>query len=409
MDRLARAGIRFTRAIAPAPTTLPSHTSLMTGTWMQTHGAASNGYRVPSENIMLAEVLRDAGWRTAAFVGGFPLARHSRFQQGFEAYTYVRGERRDESAAEVTDAAVAWLDERPDGSFFLFVHYWDVHWPYQPPAPFDRRYRSDALPISGTKQDIERTRSALKRGQPDAAASSAALAALYAGEVSWVDSQLGRFVEALERRGLLDRTLVILTSDHGEAMAEHRWEYWNHGRTVHDAVVRVPLLFRLPGAERRGTVVDALVSGVDVMPTLLELLGLEVPDAVEGTSFAARLRGERPTQERTHAYSQATKPHGARFLKGHAYPNAGKCRAVWTSEWKLLHCPVWGRTELYDLRTDPHETRDLTASRDPSVVETRIRLHRELTEWTDSSGPLRFGESVSPEAVEKLRALGYLQ
>jgi arylsulfatase A-like enzyme len=416
MDRLAREGIRFTRAIAPAPTTLASHTSLMTGTWMKTHGVASNGYLVSGDNVMLAEILRAAGWRTVAFIGGFPLASHSAFQQGFDEYSYVRGERPNESAAEVTDAALAWLAEPPKGNFFLFVHYWDVHWPYQPPPPFDRKYRSDDLPVSGTKQDIDQTRAALKRGTPDAASLSAALAGLYAGEVSWVDSQIGRLIHALEESGVLDRSLLILTSDHGEAMDEHRWEYWNHGRTVHDVVVRIPLLLRLPGAERHGVVVDDLVSGVDVMPTLLELLGMPVPDAVEGTSFAARLWGEQPARERTYAFSHATKPHSARFAmqaagiaKGNRDPNAGKCRAVWTSDWKLVECPVRRRIELYDLRIDPRESRDLAASPDPEVQETRIGLQRQLTEWADSGGSARFGGSVPPEAVEKLRALGYLQ
>ena len=356
IDALAEEGVRFDRVVSAAPTTLASHTSMMTGTWPHTHGVPDNGYRVAPGNRMLAEILHDAGFRTAGRVGGYPLGRQTGFDQGFESYEWVNvPEANEHNGREVSEAALAWLDRRPPGRFFLFVHYWDVHWPYSPPPPWNAMYRDDDLELKGVKAEIDATRVSLREHRPDAAERSRALAHLYAGGVSFADAQVGLLLDGLRERALLDRSLLVLTSDHGEAMDEHGAEYWNHGNTLYETVARVPLIVRLPDAVRGGRSEDWLLSSVDLVPTLLELLGLSASEGLAGESFADSLLGRSVWLGRGAVFSQATKPHGAEVEAGRHWRNLDKCRAIWEGEWKLQECPLRGRKELYDLGADAGE------------------------------------------------------
>jgi arylsulfatase A-like enzyme len=408
IDALAGESVRFERVVAPVPTTLASHTSMMTGTYPQTHGVPSNGHRVAEGNRMLAEVLEDEGFRTAGVIGGYPLGPQTRFDQGFGSYTVV-GEG-SASGERVTEVALEWLDGRESGRFFLFVHYWDVHWPYRPPPPYDTMYLDDGVVSAGDKVEIDAVRAALRRGESDAVARSDRLRRLYAGGVSYVDAQVGRLVSGLRERGLLDASLLVLTSDHGEAMAEHPAEFWNHGNTVYDAVARVPLLLRLPAADGGGRTEPWLLSNVDLMPTLVELLGFPPPTGLEGESFAGPLRGQTAWIGRGPVYSQATKPHDARHEAGRPWQNADKCRGIWEQGWKLQHCPMQPRVELYDVAQDPDEAKNLLGrGATPALRETGRRLARDLTAWSQSADPLETIPESSPEVIEQLRALGYLE
>ena len=408
IDALAGESVRFERVVAPVPTTLASHTSMMTGTYPHTHGVPSNGHRVAEANRMLAEVLADEGFSTAGVIGGYPLGPQTRFDQGFGFYTLLEGE--SANGERVTDAALDWLDGRESGRFFLFVHYWDVHWPYSPPPPYDTMYGPAGLDSAGTKSEIDAVRAALRRGDADAAERSEALRRLYAGGVSYVDAQVGRLVTGLRERGLLDSALLVLTSDHGEAMAEHPAEYWNHGNTVYDAVARVPLLLRLPDAAGGGRVEEWLLSNVDLMPTALELLGFVPPAGLEGEAFAGPLLGRAAWIGRGPVYSQATKPHDERHEAGRAWQNADKCRGIWEQDWKLQHCPMMARLEFYDLAKDPGEAQNLLGrGATPAVRETGRRLARDLAAWSQSADPLETIVESSPEVIEQLRALGYLE
>ncbi len=407
IDALAGESVRFVRAVAPAPTTLASHTSLMTGTYPHTHGVPDNDYRVAEANRMLAEILTDEGFATAGVIGGYPLGPQTHFHQGFGAYTVLPSD--GVNSEQVSDAALAWLESRDSRRFFLFVHYWDVHWPYSPPPPYDRMYRRDSLEMTGMKSEIDAVRGALRRAAPDAAERPEVLRRLYAGGVSYVDAQVGRLLAGLRERGRLDDSLVVLTSDHGEAMEEHAGEFWNHGNTVYDSVARIPLLLRLPRGAGGGRVEDWRLSHVDLMPTLLELLGLSPPTGLEGESFAGPLLGREAWIGRGSVYSQATKPHDAHHQAGRAWENADKCRGIWEQRWKLQHCPMVPRMELYDLAEDPGETRNLLGpGAAPAVRETGARLARELAEWSQSANPLETIVEKSPEVIERLRALGYV-
>jgi arylsulfatase A-like enzyme len=408
IDALADESVRFQQAIAPAPTTLASHTSLMTGTHPHTHGVPDNEYRVAESNRMLAEVLHDAGFTTAGVIGGYPLCPQTRFNQGFDSYRVLPSE--EPNSAGVSDAALSWLDGASDGRFFLFVHYWDVHWPYSPPPPYDRMYRTDGLDVTGLKTEIDAVRGELRRGEPGAVERSDALHRLYAGGVTWVDSQVGRLLEGLRERDLMDASLVVLTSDHGETMAEHPAELWNHGHTVYDSVIRVPLLLRLPGGAGGGRGWQWRLSTIDLMPSLVELLGLPVPEGLEGASFASALAGEEAWVGGGSVFAEATKPYAEGHEARATWVNAGKCRGMWQGQWKVQHCPRMRMLELFDLEADPHETVNLLGpAGSPADRSTGQRMAGRLTAWSESAAPLETVVESSPEVIERLRALGYLE
>ena len=400
IDALAREGVLFSQTAAPAPSTLSSHTSLMTGTYGRTHGAARNGYLVAPENVMLAELLQDRGYETAGFIGAYPLHSRSGFAQGFDHYDEPDRQR---SGDRVNDRIARWLDRRRPGPFFLFVHYWDVHHPYSPPPPFDRRYRTDDLEAGGTTAEIKALRRDLAAGRPDGGRSQV-LRALYAGEVAHVDRLVGELLADLRARGLYEQALLVLLSDHGEAMDEH-WEYWNHGASTYETTTRIPLIVRLPHAAHGGTVVDRLVSLVDVAPTLLELLGVPRPGNLEGEAFTAALRGELQPP-RAPVFIESTKP---RDLEpgGDAWPNERKCRAIRTRRWKLIHRPIDGSLELYDLAQDPAETRNLYLDSTTEANHMTEELLRRLEAWATTDPSLRSCEDTSRKTTDALRDLGY--
>ena len=217
LDQLASQGALFEHAIAAAPTTLASHTSLLTGRWPHHHGVPRNGFVIDSSNLMLAEVLREAGYQTAAFIGGYPLKDEFAFDQGFETFDQefpkkkggrpVWGAQRD---AELVDRAVfAWLDQASgDRPLFLFVHYFDVHPPYRTPAPWHDAYlEGPDYGINGSLRDIRRLRTEVMEGRPAALRDSTVLHARYKAGISWTDHHVGVLLDGLEERGILDHQL----------------------------------------------------------------------------------------------------------------------------------------------------------------------------------------------------------
>ena len=405
MDALAAEGVRYAAHVSSAPSTLCSHTSLMTGTYPHTHGTPRNGHEVPDDNLMLAEVLSDAGFTTAAVIGAFPLRSKFNFDQGFDIYDDGETTR---DGAKVNKLVRRWLSERAgrgaDDRFFLFVHYWDAHYPYDPPPPYDRMYRTDDVQLVRTKDELIGIRESIAAGN-DESARGEALRGLYMGGVTYVDTHIGALMELLREFQVLDRSLVVLTSDHGEAMDEH-WEPWDHGESTYDTSVGTPLVLRLPGGLSGGTVVDEVVSNVDVMPTLLELLRVPVPGVIEGRSFAATALGAGSGEDRggNVAFAEGTKPH-TEEIESEAWKNARKCRAVREGRWKLVYRPTDGLRELFDMEIDPAETNDVSGEH-PDVV---ARLMERLDGWTRSTPTRQAEQDLSAETLKILGDLGYTE
>lgn len=446
IDELAQGGVRFDQVMTAAPTTLASHLSIFTGNYPHRHGVARNGFVVAPENVTLAERLRDAGYRTAAFLGSFALDRRFGIDQGFEHYdqrfdvaidaTHEQEQRR---ASAVTDATLAWIDREKPGASFLFVHYFDVHAPYEPPPPFDSMYAREGGPRTATLADVDAavraqqvragvrpigsqgairgglSRELVERADGAAQTADVDLAALYAGEVSYVDQELGRLLDGLRERGRLENALVVVLSDHGETFAEHG-DFWNHGLWVYETTVRVPWIVRSFGAGAHALaprVVLPPVSTVDVLPTVCELIGLPAPANTDGVSLVEWARGgERCADgsrllDRGPVFCEATQPPGVEVAP---WANDRKAKCVREGDCKLVEAPYLGLAQLFDLEADPSERNPMDPAQPITVSACDAKaLREELDRWRKGAKPLpsRFDPRQTLETQRKLRELGY--
>ena len=412
LDALAEESIVFPDFSTVVPTTLASHTTLFTGKYPHHHGTPRNGFMVNEDNEMLAEILRRAGYQTAAFIGSFALESRFDFNQGFDHYdeTFHQfvgeggADQNQRSAESINEAVLAFLDRQTNlDRLFLFVHYFDAHAPYTPPPPFDRAYdqrgRDGLLPLEAIRQDRtldrqERLRQARRQ------------ALQYASEISYLDAQIGRLLDQLRDRNLLDDALLLITGDHGENLWEHN-EPFGHGRTVHEATRRVVCMIRLPGGESGGRRVAGPISNIDILPTLLGFVGLDPPSDIDGRAVSLDPLGDvLPPRV---VFGQATKPFNVE--SDPRWTNMLKSRFAKEGSYKLIQTPYRGTEELYDLATDREELRDLLLDPSPEIEEVAARLRSRLEAWAESADPLpsRFEPSQSQETRERLRSLGYIR
>jgi choline-sulfatase len=369
MDALAASGLRFERATTVAPLTLPAHSSLMTATFPAWHGVRDNGgFYLDDEQLTLAEILRDKGFRTGGFVGAFVLDRRWGISQGFDRYfddfdldSYANASAMDaiqRPGSEVVDRAIEWLQAEPQRPFFAWVHLYDAHTPYEAPEPVRSRF--------------PRTR--------DGA---------YDAELASADAQVGRLVDRLRADGRLDDTLVVIVGDHGEMLGEHG--ELTHGFFIYESATRIPLIISGPGVP--AAVVSDQVRIVDVMPTALTLLGVPVPKQSQGADLMALARGERLDLV---AHSESWYP---RYHYGWS-----ELRAIQDGRFKLIRAP---RPELYDLASDPREERD-RSTESASRLEVFGRALDEFESRTARAGAPEGPRPIDSETEERLAALGYV-
>jgi arylsulfatase A-like enzyme len=404
LDGVAESGVRFDTAFSTSSWTLPAHGSLLTSRLPHGHGADHAGARLHASVPTLAEVLRGAGYRTAAVVSWFYVSRRYGFDRGFEHFEerLPEAESLAESAraAEVVDAAMRWLDTA-DEPFFLFVHIFDPHIHYDPPEPFASMFDPD---YEGSIDGRLETLRPYISGRGAAAKTLAQrdrdhVEALYDGEIRYVDAQLERLFSGLDA-GVRARTLTVVTSDHGEEFGEHG-SMEGHQWTLYDEVIRVPLLLRGPGVE--AGVVDALVSTLDIAPTLLDLLGVAAPDSFAGHSLRPLLADGAPVRELVFA---ETRRMNRRFAL-----RDPRRKLVYTQPGRTpFGEPIQGGFELYDLVSDPAEQRNLW----PEERLTARPLVADLEAFMAQIG--RDSGAPPPDRVEfgrderdRLRALGYLE
>jgi choline-sulfatase len=364
--------------------------SILTGLLPRTHGVHGRRDALSQEAVTLAEALRGAGYRTAAIVTNGNVDRSFGLGQGFESYRLLQHGR--DTAENVNARAAEWLDSlsgTPGAPFFLFLHTIEPHTPYQPPPAFRQRF-APSVPEDLGKV---RTLKALNAGTlPVTPERLKGLLALYDAEIAANDAAFGALVDLLRERGLWEETVVVFLSDHGEEFHDHGG--WEHGRTLHTEMLDVPLLVRVPGVGE-GRSVDRLAQHVDVVPTLLDALGLPVPAAVEGRSLLPEMAG---------AGEEVSEEEAAlSWLDVDGFRSA----SVSTPAWRLIEdrAPRAERS-LFDRRGDPAEKRDLVRER-----AVRAGYLRSLLRAAESGGArLRAGEgTVDDELRERLRALGYIQ
>ncbi len=369
MNKMAASGVRFENCIAQTPLTLPSHTTILTGTLPIHHGVRDNGGFVVSPRLeTLAESFKAAGYRTAAFVSAYVLDSKWGLNQGFDYYfdrfdlgrfekiSLGEVQRR---AEETVDEVLAWLEKNKSQKFFAWVHLYDPHTPYEPPEPFKSQY-------------------------PDRP---------YLGEIAYTDSQLARFWNYLEKEKLFDNLFLILASDHGESLGEHGET--THGFFVYQEAIHVPLIFVTPFEKFKGKTYSGVVTLADMMPTVLEMVGLNIPTEVQGRSLLPYFNGRKKAEDRM-AYSETFYP---RYHYGWS-----ELRSLQNNRYKLILAPV---PELYDLKSDPDEQKNLVYL-EKKVYDQLTRLAEEFEKKAGEKAIEADFASVDEETREKLAALGYL-
>ncbi len=378
IDALAAGSLRFERAYAHASSTLPSLASLMTGLLPAQHGSTANVGALRPDVATLATLLGEHGFASAGFVGSYVLRPERGLARGFAHYTREYGAREsnraqpENRAASLTDAAIAWLDARPQQSpFLLWVHYQEPHGPYAPPAAPPAASAGPELPRSATQSG----RGAIPRYQWLGHGRLAEYEARYAGEIAEVDRQLGRLLAALHQRGLFERSVVVFTADHGEAFGEEDL-YCAHGEGLQEVLLRVPLLLRAPGLAP-GVRRDA-VRLIDVVPTVLALLGL--PDVgLPGRSLLEE-QGDRPL------VAQVSASGGRRW------------RSVREAGFELREGDDGSELRALDVRADAA----------PPAGGLRQRLAAQLVERAPWPAPAP-QDPLPAEERDALRALGYAE
>jgi arylsulfatase len=405
LDRLAAEGVLFTRAISPAAATRPAMVSLWTGLYPSRHRVARRVAAMNKRFVTGAELAREAGYRTAAFCPNPNLDRKFGYRQGWDVYVDRELRtwqlRRDaapwaryETANHVQERALRFIDADPERPFLLWLHYRDVHGPYLPPPPYDRRFRS-VEPRPLTPDEVKRRKSYLEL--PDDGNDLNHYVDQYDGEVRYTDARIADFLEALEHRGLRQRTVLIVAADHGEEFLDHG--DWHHGQSLYEEMVHVPFIIVWPEGERR--VEPRPVSTLSFFATLAGIVGVE-PPASDGVDLGPLLRGEGEVAFPPVVLSQKS---GGRGLQ-----KDGRRRlaltAVRQGDWKLVVDEGGGHVGLFDLAADPGEQRDRlegNAALAGRLAGAAASLGAGLPSEAVSSGP---DVEIDPELRESLRELG---
>jgi arylsulfatase A-like enzyme len=430
IDRLSERGIRFENVASTSSWTLPAHASLFTGLPPIRHGATQEHTRLDEVAATLAELLGAGGYATFGASANPVVSKRSGLARGFESFVETwrmnRQPRMSPRAQHPNLLAVRQFLRglEPDRRFFLFVNYIEPHGPYQPPEPHRSRFLAQGFSPSSLAAALERRMPEYYLDPSSVSADElAVLNDLYDGEIAYVDQLVGELVDHIEETGRLDETLLVVTSDHGEHLGDHG--HFRHVFSLYNSAVRVPLIALLPGGGRAGEVREEPVSLADLFVTILAQAGVGAPPsqregrdvlAEPGEAGATPLFAEYyyPLQVLTLFPKRGATIHPAAlrpYLRRLRSVELDGMRLIWSSD---------GRHELFDLRSDPHELRNLAANR--AAAAHRERLHGLLRDYVDRGGGPRplpqdeklaplsgaFGD-LDPETLEQLRELGYLR
>ena len=370
IDRLAREGVLFEHTMAVAPLTCPAHCSIFTSKFPPDHGVRDNGgFFLSPKQLTLATLLKRRGFQTGAVVSAFVLDRKWGIGQGFDTYVddFDMSESRGAGTGDVrrpgndvVDRALPWLEKVKGQRFFAWLHFYDPHAPYTPPEPFKTRYAEHP----------------------------------YLGAIAFMDSQIARVIDFLDRNGLMERTVIAVIGDHGESLGQHGEQ--THAFFVYEATTRVPFIIRAPFEKLRGRRVADPVRSVDLMPTVLDLMGIPAPGGIQGVSLAPLMTGARTTMD-LEGYAEALYP-----LHHFGW---SELRAWRVGRYKAIDAP---RPELYDLSRDPHETTNLYAER-RTVADGMIARLREIERDAPRDDSVaKATPEIDPDARARLAALGYV-
>jgi arylsulfatase A-like enzyme/Flp pilus assembly protein TadD len=374
IDGLAADGVRFESAFAVVPVTLPSHSSMLTGTYPMLSGMHDfSGNKLSPLQPTLASVLKQAGYQTGAVIGAAVLDSRFGLNQGFDFYyDHFDFSRLDEANLDemerpgnvVADVALDWLAKNSQRKFFLWMHLYDPHFPYHPPEPYSREYAA----------------------QP------------YDGEIAFADEQVGRLLRFLKEKGIYQNTVIVLCGDHGESLGEHGEK--THGFFIYNATMHVPLIIRLPESrlpEKAARTFADPVSLVDLMPTVLGAVGLEIPSQVQGHNLLPELRGDRTDQ-----LNRDRVLYGETFMP-RIHFNWSELRGSENTKYHFIDAP---RPELYDLSKDPGEVHNLLTEKKAVAEEMRAKLVSLIRDYS-AGKEMAEKTGLDPALMERLKALGY--
>jgi len=423
LDALATEGVRFDQAWAQWPKTGPSFASLFTSTYPKDNGIVRKiGTPLPAEFLMLAETLQRRGYATHAVVSNGAVGSDFYFDQGFDSYieTWKLPREPDGSAntAAVVNREVQLILERLDPAqpYFLWVHYIDPHFPYEPPKEWLEPYLEDDVFAPLEEISVGRTQSrqmgGIGSGQVlDGRTDLGYYRALYDAEIAYTDDEIGRLLADMGERGLMDNTLTVFTSDHGESLGEHRY-FFDHGRFGFETCLHVPLIFHFPGRIEPRVDLEP-VELIDVAPTILQFAGVSLPEGVwmQGRSLLPRLDGIAGDAD-GFSHAEAGYATDGRWQKIARNQRYKLIFAPYSSSQRYIGGPGQ-EFALFDLVADPGETVNLMGS-EPEVFET---LRAEIWRWwlpnsfdaLVDAGDTREETEVSSETIEQLKALGYIQ
>jgi arylsulfatase A-like enzyme/Flp pilus assembly protein TadD len=373
LDAVARQGVVFEKAFSQAPLTPVSHATIFTGTYPQFHTVTDFGHPLPSLLPSVPEILQKSGYRTAAFIGSLILDPKAQmapgFDRGFDFFdagfhpkqgpNESRYETVERRGGDVIAHTIAWLNKKTQAPFFIWVHLYDPHAPYDPPPPYDKRFQDP-----------------------------------YDGEVAYSDACLGKLFQYLRQRGLYDRSLIVMMSDHGESLGAHGESM--HGIFLYDETIHVPLLFKLPGSLLAGKRVTTRVRLLDVAPTLLSMLSLPLPPTFQGESLVPEMKSSPKAPGDLPAYAETEYPHRAFGWAG--------IRAMRTGKYLYIRAP---KRELYDQTVDKKAEKNLAAS-SPAVTDTLGAQLDKFYDQTTSYHGKPQQAATSAEQSENLAALGYV-
>jgi arylsulfatase A-like enzyme len=410
LDALIAEGVLFAPAIAPMPSTLPSHMTMLTGLLPLAHRVLEKKHRLSPEIITLPEALQAAGYRTAAVVTSEWLKPEFGFGRGFDEFTRLPHEltyadRVNAAALQVLDAAIASPPRPEDPPTFVFLHYYDPHsdfeaqgnrLPYYSPPAYRTDLKLDKASFCTDQKRCATSFLASANSDPEiiSASTQAAISELYDRGIRYFDDAMGDLLAALRKSGRYDQTLIVITADHGEELGEHG--RYMHSQT-YDTSLAIPLAIKFPSGRHAGTRVAGPVSLTSLMPTLLDYLEITPPHYLRDGSLLAALEGGKALPQQ--ALSQARKPRQQFTLR--------------TDRYKLFHDAKQDSVALYDLLEDPNEEHDIASEQSATVTQMRNQLAAEVDRNRRLASQFKRASSTAEQTFtsseeENLRALGYL-
>ena len=407
IDILAKESVLFSQCFSQAPYTITSHVSMLTGLWPVNHGTYSTTYHKLNKSIItLADLLRLREYFTGAFTGGGAMSAFFGYSKGFDFYNERRENVQGDTARKIFQLSADWIRKNKEKKFFLFIHTYQIHSPYEPPPPYDEMFTAEDAPYRKSS-DIHEFQGWW--GEiPDNIREN--VIALYDGEIRYTDEALiGPLMALLRELDIYDRSMIVVTSDHGEEFYEHKG--WGHSHTLYNELIKVPLVIKFPKNKFAGKKVDTLVRSVDIMPTILEMLGVNLEkDILDGESLLSLIHGDE-VQDRVFFSELKYQDDFPDKISSNLERNKLILNEPFTEEQLsrfMIPPPKIDKEELYDLRTDPQEKLNMVA--DEQGLFNRIA--KQIAEYS-LKAKMKEKEldkqELDEKVIEQLKALGYIK